>query len=55
MRRHPLELPDNLLWSPWKQLGFMVGAWFLLFLPATFMAIIVLLVLGIARAFALHW
>lgn len=54
MKRHPLELPDNLLWSPWKQLGFMLGAWFLLFLPGIFTVILVTLILSFAKATGLH-
>lgn len=54
MKRHPLELPDELLWSPWKRLGFMVGAWFLLFAPGLFMVILLWLVLSL-RAFVLRW
>ncbi len=54
MRQNPLDLPDELLWSPWKRLGFFVGAWFLLFLPGIAVALRIALILSFVKATGLH-
>ena len=54
MKRHPLELPDELIWSPWKRLGFVLGAWFLLFLPGVLVALLIALLLIVSRVSGLH-
>lgn len=49
IRRHPLDLPDELQWSPAERIVFALGAWVLLFCPAIFIIIVLTIMAGLAR------